>query len=264
MGTKKVLIYASCLLFSGIILFSCNDKTSKQQNVSALNDTLSATKADTTLLVQDTLPQSIIPQLEQKEKLTLADMTDARIAGLFGKVKKVVTCNIRTDADGAVSKDTFISRFTQSGEQIGSQYRYIDSKHYATAGVTFSDVDSVIYAILFEQNSKGSIRKEVAANLDENVEHSYIFDKYGRLTLVDYDPDYSSEGWFNTIYEYTGNDAFPTNRYNSSDGYGERYNYLEADSCGNWTKRTVTHLLYPSGEIRNDFSYTQTRTITYY
>jgi hypothetical protein len=289
MLTHKFLTLLGCLLLGGMASCSaCSGETAlSAENGNDTSVNIDNTGIDTAAApVQNTAPSNIVPQLEIKGKLTAADMTDARIYGLLGNVKKItygdstavefnksgqrINCGDIRYIDGEPFKIGYCMSCVNCGN-----IRYIDDKHYSVQQrPTFDEsADSIIYVITFGKN----IRKDMAVNLNENVEHGYVFDKYGRLISDYYKPDYSSEGWGTITYEYAGNGAFPIYEYDAGGDAGVMYQYLEFDGCNNWTKRIVKPYAQGWEETKEgqwkrmkekyfhpDENYTQTRIITYY
>lgn len=192
-------------------------------------------------------------------KLTPEQMTGAMSKGLYGNVKTV------TDSEGMTmafnKQGNVISKKWKDGSE--NVYSYINQSQYTIDG-------HGSYKITFAENK----RIETDTQEPECPEH-YIFDNQGRLIEAKYMmwPAMATEK-----YTYVGSERLPgkmTLEHYDEMGtylYTYLYEYVNADSHGNWTKRKVNATRKMSEYVdggpdkvsTEKRTYYETRTITYF
>jgi hypothetical protein len=212
-------------------------------------------------------------QLQQKEKLTPADMSAAKAAGLYGKVKTVI---------GYTKDGMYKTSYDQAGEITEESYEREETEYgyrgyskvytYSKTGNTllrYEKGNNAPHKITFGKN-----RRDGGSCSDCDDATRITFDKYGRVK-----EDLGYE--WGSLFVYEGASPFAVKM---EFGYefemvSEEYEYLKTDEYCNWTERKVTTEIFVEDETgwrkatpeewAELFTYTKkeeivTRTITYY
>jgi hypothetical protein len=197
---------------------------------------------------------SAIQQLKPVDKLTPADMTWAKINGLYGKVKTVTT-------------DNSVVEYSEAGEPANESWT---GKNRYTLKQDNGETEK--FTVTYNNNSRHD--KIVGTNDDGDCEgcHEHEFDNYGRIVKNYYSMGYERD---QLTYTYNNADALPSSYYweIGDERVAWVYEYLAIDSHGNWTERkttevTYTHFWENDKEVLTEKSrkkpVIEKRTITYY
>lgn len=268
MNANKFLIIAGCLIIGAT--FGCSQKTKKEQTQSLLVEEPTEEASDPVAIVYS----DTIPLLKKKAKLVDADMTAAKLCGLYGQVKTVEY------GDGKKWE------FKKSGEYLyPEKLNKSDAKFY-------TGFKKFIYSIqprnpdddFWDENTGGRRVKELVyisetGEEDIGIYGQYLFDYYGRI-----DRFLDGADSCDFLYTYKSADAFPSSYKYDIDDVSEHleddavylayskdeYEYLKVDEHSNWLERKVTtthvyqHKDRQPHHTKKAEPFIETRKITYY
>lgn len=219
---KTILL--SVIITVGLVVSSCGGDGKKVENDSIV-DTVTT---DSSSSIAQTEESS-----EDQDYDTPLKYTAARGYGLYGKVKSVKFENkgvVRFNELGNIEKNADVS------------YTYVSPTKYRTCD------ECSMFIIEFTDNER--IEKD---SKEIEPETRYKFDNLGRVV----EHTYPENGWMPIVriqYRYQGDSRFPSSM--KSESYDElgswgticKFEYLDIDSHGNWTRRKVV-----SQESSEDF-----------
>jgi hypothetical protein len=206
------------------------------------------------LIVKNVFNDNNGMQLKPLEKLTPADMTMAKINGLYGKVK-------------TVTSDNSVVEYNEAGELSITNWKGTNRYTVTEEGKTRK------FTVKYDGNSRLDQISGVTGNCVDCRE--YIFDNYGRIVNCYYHLYCMTDA---ITYNYNGADALPSSYdfvlYEDIEKTTSYYEYPTIDEHGNWTERETTVVTYEiswdTGEEtfkekdRDEKPFVEKRTITYY